>query len=230
MVGRPSGSSSWVRWRSSSHTVRSHGDWVCGQSSDRVRSLPNHQLEQTMLSRADNTETGTLYPHRSSRDFRFLGIEFERHGWSPRCPQARGRRCQGIDTETLAGFGLAAMMANDNDLIRSSPPSAGRHPACGLALRALHAQLPRRRGSPRRARARYFLRNRSELSAEVRTGDRAAVRRCRPPAGRSGWHLDEMVVRIAGKRMYPLRAVYPRGRGSRHVGPEVAATAGRRCG
>ena len=28
-----------------------------------------------MLSRADNTETGTLYPHRSSRDFRFLGIE-----------------------------------------------------------------------------------------------------------------------------------------------------------
>ena len=27
----------------------------------------------------------------------------------------------GIDTETLAGFGLAAMMANDNDLIRSPP-------------------------------------------------------------------------------------------------------------
>jgi hypothetical protein len=27
----------------------------------------------------------------------------------------------GIDTETLAGFGPAAMMANDNDLIRSPP-------------------------------------------------------------------------------------------------------------
>jgi hypothetical protein len=27
----------------------------------------------------------------------------------------------GIDTETLASFGLAAMMANDNDLIRSPP-------------------------------------------------------------------------------------------------------------
>ena len=39
-------------------TVRSHGDWVCGQSSDRVRSLANH-LEATMLSRADNTETET---------------------------------------------------------------------------------------------------------------------------------------------------------------------------
>jgi hypothetical protein len=30
-------------------------------------------------------------------------------------------RHYGIDTETLAGFGLAAMMANDNDLIRSPP-------------------------------------------------------------------------------------------------------------
>jgi hypothetical protein len=29
--------------------------------------------------------------------------------------------CGGIDTETLAGIGLAAMMANDNDLIRSPP-------------------------------------------------------------------------------------------------------------
>ena len=34
-----------------------HGSWVCGQSSDRVRSLANHQLEETMLSRTDNTET-----------------------------------------------------------------------------------------------------------------------------------------------------------------------------
>src|ERR1700739_3974854 len=46
---------------------------------------------------------------------------------------------------------------------------------CGLALSALHAQLPRRRGSPCRAWARHLLRNRPELGAEVRTGDRAAV-------------------------------------------------------
>jgi hypothetical protein len=31
------------------------------------------------------------------------------------------RSGSGVDTETLAGFGLAAMMANDNDLIRSPP-------------------------------------------------------------------------------------------------------------
>jgi hypothetical protein len=35
---------------------------------------------------------------------------------------APGGICSGeIDTGTLAGFGPAAMMANDNDLIRSSP-------------------------------------------------------------------------------------------------------------
>ena len=32
-------------------------------------------------------------------------------GWAP----------EGIDTGTLASFGPAAMMANDNDFIRSSP-------------------------------------------------------------------------------------------------------------
>jgi transposase-like protein len=38
----------------------------------------------------------------------------------------------GIDTETLASFGLAAMMANDNDLIRSPPfpPDIIRHAVC----------------------------------------------------------------------------------------------------
>src|SRR5258708_7762564 len=33
------------------------------------------------------------------------------------------------------------------------------------------------------------------------------------------WRLDEMVVRIAGKRMYLWRAGRPRGRGARHAGP-----------
>ena len=58
------------------------------------------------------------------------------------------------------------------------------HPACGLALPALHVQLPRRRGSPCRARARHFLRNRSQLGAKVRTGDRAAVTGAPFPAER----------------------------------------------
>ena len=31
------------------------------------------------------------------------------------------KAAKGIDTGTLAGFGPAAMMANDNNLIRSSP-------------------------------------------------------------------------------------------------------------
>src|SRR5436305_13389589 len=60
-------------------------------------------------------------------------------------------------------------------LIPSPPVSAGCHPACGLALSAVHAQLPRRRGSPRRTRARHLIQNRPELGAEIRTGDRAAV-------------------------------------------------------
>src|ERR1700680_2247575 len=43
------------------------------------------------------------------------------------------------------------------------------------------------------------------------------LRRSRPrPSDR--WRLDEMVVRIAGKRMYLWRAVDHRGRGSRHAG------------
>src|SRR5215472_8586864 len=53
--------------------------------------------------------------------------------------------------------------------------SAGDHPACGLALLALHAELSRRRGAPRRAGARHLLRNRPVLGAEIRPGDRATA-------------------------------------------------------
>ena len=77
---------------------------------------------------------------------------------------------------TLIGYGT---------LIPPSPVSTGSHPACRLALPALHAQLPRRRGSPRRAWARYLLRNRPELGAEVRTGDRAAAAAGPPSPERS---------------------------------------------
>src|SRR5215467_14173592 len=53
--------------------------------------------------------------------------------------------------------------------------SAGDHPACSLALLALHAELSRRRRTPRRAGARHLLRNRPVLGAEIRTGDRATA-------------------------------------------------------
>ena len=75
------------------------------------------------------------------------------------------------------------------------PPSlpARDHPARDLALSPLHPELPRCRGTPGRTRARYLLRNGAAMGAEVRSRDR--------------WHLDEMVVRIAGKRTYLWRAV-----------------------
>ena len=41
------------------------------------------------------------------------------------------------------------------------------------------------------------------MGAEIRTGDRATA----APLPSNRWHLDEMVVRIAGKRMYLWRAV-----------------------
>ena len=67
------------------------GIGFCGQSSDRMRSLPNHQLEQTTLSGQHRNRN--LYPHRSLRDFRFHGIEFNVAGHLA-IPRARGRRCQ----------------------------------------------------------------------------------------------------------------------------------------
>jgi transposase-like protein len=53
------------------------------------------------------------------------------------------------------------------------------------------------------------------LGAEIRTGDPRRLRRYRPrPSNR--WHLDEMVVRIAGDRMYLWRAVDHKGEVARH--------------
>src|SRR5438270_13870107 len=47
-------------------------------------------------------------------------------------------------------------------------------------------------------------------------GRRLRQRRPRPS---DRWHLDEMVVRIAGERMYLWRAVDDEGEASRHAGP-----------
>src|SRR5580698_5584810 len=62
-------------------TVRSHGGWVCGQSSDRVESLANHQLEETMLSRTDNTETETETSIRTDLRAIFVSLELSRTTW-----------------------------------------------------------------------------------------------------------------------------------------------------
>src|SRR6267154_1311667 len=57
------------------------------------------------------------------------------------------------------------------------PPSlpARDHPARDLALSPLHPELPRRRGTAGRTRARHLLRNGAAMGAEVRSGDRATA-------------------------------------------------------
>jgi hypothetical protein len=51
------------------------------------------------------------------------------------------------------------------------------------------------------------------------------LRRCRPrPSNR--WHLDKMVVRIAGERMPSVARRRPRGRGPRHAGSASARRSG----
>src|SRR6267143_3666449 len=89
---------------------------------------------------------------------------------------------------------------------RRHPVSAGCHPACRVALPAVHAQLPRRRGSPCRAWARHLLRNRPKLGAQVRTGDCPSATTAASSPERQ-MAPRRMVVRIAGARMYLWRAV-----------------------
>src|SRR5919199_2866688 len=55
-------------------------------------------------------------------------------------------------------------------LLRPPPVPARGHPARGVAVPALHAQLPGCRGPAGRARARGVLRDGPALGAEVRTG------------------------------------------------------------
>jgi len=88
---------------------------------------------------------------------------------------------------------------------RTEPnPAEIQHAVWGLS--APHAQLLRRRGSPRRARARHL------RSWVVKFGPLTARRlRRRRPRPSDRWHLDEMVARIAGKRMRLWRAVYDEG-------------------
>ena len=85
-------------------------------------------------------------------------------------------------------------------LVSPTSVSACAHPARDLAVSALYADLPRRRGATRRARVevsyetvrRWVLKFGATIARDLRQ------RRSRPS---ERWHLDEMVVRISGKRM-----------------------------
>jgi hypothetical protein len=71
------------------------------------------------------------------------------------------------------------MMPNDNHLVRASPISSSDHPACSLALCSVHAQLPRRWGTPRRTGSGRLLRDGQALGVEVRNPIRS---RASPPS------------------------------------------------
>src|SRR6267154_111190 len=87
--------------------------------------------------------------------------------------------------------------------------STDRHPARRLAVPSFHPELSRCVGAACQAWARYLIRERSQLGAQIRTDDRSNLRRCVPDRAIASdrWHLDEIVVRIAGKHMYLWRAV-----------------------
>jgi transposase-like protein len=90
-----------------------------------------------------------------------------------------------------------------SDLLPPPPLPARDHPARDLALSPLHPELPRRRGTACRTRALTSPTRRSALDAEIRSRHRATA----TPLPGNRWHLDEMVVRIAGRQMYLWRAV-----------------------
>src|SRR5689334_13104536 len=86
-----------------------------------------------------------------------------------------------------------------------------------MALPALHAQLSRRGGAPRRAWARHILRNRPDLGPEVRTGDRATAATAsssaeRPLASGRDGGPDRRRADV------PVACCRPGGRGPRHAG------------
>src|SRR6516165_4996001 len=100
----------------------------------------------------------------------------------------------------------------------SPPLSAADHPACGLALFALHLELPGRRGTPRRAGTRHFLRNRPVLGAEIRT-DNCATATPSPSAAEHSLAPRRDGNPDCWRADVPLAGRGPRGRGPRHAGP-----------
>src|SRR5205085_11002935 len=97
------------------------------------------------------------------------------------------------------------IMSHGFAFVSPSSLSGRDHSACDLALSPLYAELPGRGGTARRGLdvsyetvRRWVLNFGPSIARKLRQG------RPRPSAR---WHLDEMVVRIAGKRMYLWRAV-----------------------
>src|SRR5437868_15129849 len=113
---------------------------------------------------------------------------------------------RGIVTET--GWGERNRVGCRHGPAQLSPPSvpARDHPARDLALSPLHPELPRCRGAAgeRGLDISYETVRRWVLKFGPAIAQRLRRRHPRPS---DRWHLDEMVVRIAGERMYLWHAV-----------------------
>jgi len=83
---------------------------------------------------------------------------------------------------------------------------SGDHPARGVAVSAVHAELPRCRGPACRTRPRRVVLNSPALGRQVRSTFRSGAS-VETGAPDRPWHFDEMVVKIGGKRFWLWRAV-----------------------
>ena len=133
-----------------------------------------------------------------------------------RDPAVRGRALSGKRPAGSEGFGVGC--GYSSDLLSPASFSAGCHPARRVAVPSFHPKLSRCRGAACRAWARHLLRERSQLGAQIRTGDRsgsAAVPSSteRSLASRRNGRPDreQAHVSVACRR--------PRGRGPRDPGP-----------
>ena len=129
---------------------------------------------------------------------------------SRRCHVNRpGHRVRGSVTETLTAAGSDDWGWEYRPSPTPTPIPARRHPPRRLALSALHAQLPRRRGTPGRTRPRCFVRDGPAMGPEVRAAIRSkpacqATAAKRPMVSRRDGRLDrrqpEVVVAGRGQR------------------------------
>src|SRR5665213_1353433 len=79
----------------------------------------------------------------------------------------------GLDTLTHRSGSDGATLAHADNLLRPPPLPARCDPARGLAVPALHLELPRCRGSVGRARVGDQQRDHPAMAAEIRAGCRA---------------------------------------------------------
>jgi DDE domain len=107
-------------------------------------------------------------------------------------------------------------MSDGSTLVSPASLPGCDHPPGGLALPALHAELPGRGGSTCRARARHLLRNGAALVLKFGPLIARKLRQRRPrPSNR--WHLDEMVIRNRGQADVSVARRRPRGRDPRYA-------------